>query len=1111
MNNIGNLKEGTILEGPFWSEPVKVITLKQVGNRIQIQAVGIQSQKYYSQLLTEQDSQKISTRQTSLIDFQGDAHQFFLGIEAKRIRYAYQFDPFYAVNVSQIDPLPHQIEAVYHYILKNSRIRFLLADDPGAGKTIMAGLLLKELKYRGIVERTLIVVPSHLKDQWVRELKEKFNEDFTFIDRGFINARWATNVWQKENQIITSMDFSKQEEIMVGLAESEWDLIIVDEAHKMAAYKYGEKTQKTARYRLGELISRKTKFLVFLTATPHKGDPENFRLFIDLLEPNLFASTDILTEAVEKGENPLFLRRLKEDIKNFDGTPIFPPRKVATIKYRLSDDEKRLYNAVTDYIQNYYQVALRKEKRSVAFALMILQRRLASSIRAIRRSLERRRDRLTELYKKGQIIQEEGMIDEELLEDLAEEERWEQEELLEKLTSAETLEELKEEIDKLEELTNLAKDVEKRETEVKLERLREVMDSEGIKKKGEKLLIFTESRDTLEYLREKIKGWGYTVTFIHGGMNLNQRIHAEHEFNDVVQIMVATEAAGEGINLQKACWLMVNYDIPWNPNRLEQRMGRIHRYGQQNEVHVYNLVASDTHEGKILAKLFDKLEKIKEQLGSDRIFDVIGEILPGRSLKDLIEDAIANRRAMEDILKDFDRIPDEALIQRVKEATLESLATRHIDLSKILEESRLAKENRLVPEYIEKFFLKASEQLKIKTEQRKDGFYRIDSLPYPLRNVSFDFKTKFGEVFTEYKKFSFVKDLAQKGQAEFVAPGHPLLETVIENILKDNLTHLTQGSTFIDPSANLEGLIWFLEMEIKDGKGEIAGKRIYALYQDKNYFLKQVPASILWDLKPARVTMPEHILSLQTKKEEVTNFAIENILSSYIEELRQIRERDASIKEKYGLRSLDQLVSESETKLADYETRRIKGENIPEAIIINERRRKEDLIARRKKLIRDIEQETNLLPSVPNILGVVAVLPERLLGEGMETDKETEAIGMKVAMEYEINASRNPQDVSSENLGFDIKSKENEQSFRYIEVKARAGTGKIALTPNEWLMAKRLSEEYWLYVVENAKTNPQLYIIHNPAEVLEPNEEIEIVRYVIKDWKGKAEEVKRWK
>ena len=1105
--NEDKLSQNSILEGPFWPEPVKVITLKQVGNRLQIQAVGIQSQKYYSQLLTEQDTQKISSRQTSLIDFQGDATQFFLGIEAKRIRYSYQFDPFYAVNVSQIDSLPHQIEAVYHYILKNPRIRFLLADDPGAGKTIVAGLLLKELKYRGIIERTLIIVPGHLKDQWVRELKEKFNEDFTFIDRGFVNARWATNVWQKENQVITSMDFSKQDQILVGLAESEWDLIIVDEAHKMAAYKYGEKTQKTARYRLGELISRKTKFLIFLTATPHKGDPENFRLFIDLLEPNLFASTDILTEAVEKGENPLFLRRLKEDIKNFDGTPIFPPREVVTIKYRLSDDEKRLYNAVTDYIQNHYQVALRKEKRSVAFALMILQRRLASSIRAIRRSLERRRDRLTELYKKGQIIQEEGMIDEELLEDLAEEEKWEQEELLEKLTSAESLEELKEEIEKLEGLVNLAKEVEKKETEVKLDRLKQVMDSEGIKKKGEKLLIFTESRDTLEYLGDKIKGGGYTVTFIHGGMNLNQRIHAEHEFNDVVQIMVATEAAGEGINLQKACWLMVNYDIPWNPNRLEQRMGRIHRYGQQNEVHVYNLVASDTHEGKILSKLFDKLEKIKEQLGSDRIFDVIGEVLPGRSLKDLIEDAIANRRTMEDILKDFDRIPDEDLIQRVREATLESLATRHIDLSKILEESRLAKENRLVPEYIEKFFLKASEQLKIKAEKRKDDFYRIDSLPYPLRNVSFDFKTKFGEVFTEYKKFSFVKDQAQKGQAEFVAPGHPLLETVIENILKDNLIHLTQGSVFIDPSANLEGLIWFLEIELKDGKGEIAGKRIYALYQDKNNFLKQVPASILWDLKPTRVTMPEHILNLQTKKEEVINFAIENTLSGYIEELRQIRERDASIKEKYGLRSLNQLISESDAKLADYETRQIKGENIPEAIIVYERRRKEELIARRERLTKDIEQETNLLPSVPNISGVVAVLPEHLLGEGMETDKEIEAMGMKVAMEYEINVGRNPQDVSGENLGFDIKSKENEQIFRYIEVKARAGTGKIALTPNEWLMAKRLAEEYWLYVVENVKMNPQLYIIHNPAKVLEPSEEIEIVRYIVKDWKSKAERV----
>lgn len=605
-----------------------------------------------------------------------------------RIRNAFQFDPLYGVSVSQVDALPHQIEAVYHYMLKSPNIRFLLADDPGAGKTIMAGLLLKELKYRGLVNRVLIIVPGHLKDQWLREMKERFQESFLIVDRGVVNASWGQNIWIERHQIITSLDFAKQEDVMFALKDSSWDLVIVDEAHKMSAYRYGEKINKTARYQFGELISQITKYLIFLTATPHRGDPENFRLFLDLLQPGFFANTEMLAASIQSKDNPLFLRRLKEDLKGFDSTPLFPPRQVETVKYRLSDAEKMLYNAVTEYVEQNFNKALQKEKRNVAFALTILQRRLASSVRAVRKSLERRRSRLEDLYKKGQLLQEVGYT-EEYLEDLEENQRWQkEEELLEKLTSAETLEELKLEIDKLAELVLLAREVEKQEIETKLNRLREVIEHARLRETGAKILIFTESRDTLEYLAEKIgKKWGYTVATIHGGMGMDARIKAEHEFKNRAQVMVATEAAGEGINLQ-FCWLMVNYDIPWNPNRLEQRMGRIHRYGQQHEVHIYNLVAVDTREGKILEKLFEKLNRMKEHLGSDRVFDVIGDILPGTSLKDLILEAIANRRTMEDILAEMERIPDAEAVQRVREATMEALATRHIDLSRIQRSDR---------------------------------------------------------------------------------------------------------------------------------------------------------------------------------------------------------------------------------------------------------------------------------------------------------------------------------------------------------------------------------------------------------------------------------------
>ena len=1104
------LKPGVIIKGPFWPENVQIISIKKIGKNVLLEGKGLETYRFYSTILNQTDLEKIEKILIPQRDFSGDADAFFLFMEGKRIRFAFQFDPLYAVNVSQIDPLPHQIDAVYHYILKRPRIRFLLADDPGAGKTIMAGLVLKELKLRGLVNRVLIVVPGHLRDQWLREMKEKFNETFRVIDRAVMNASWGRNVWLEENQAITSMDFAKQEDVKASLAEACWDLVIVDEAHKMAAYEYGGKVNRTERYKLGELLSKNSTFMLFLTATPHKGDPKNFRLLLDLLEPNMFANEEILAKSFKNKENPLFLRRLKEDLKDFDGTPLFLPRKVITVKYRLSDDEKQLYNAVTEYVEKHYNKAIQKEKRNVAFALLILQRRLASSIRAIRRSLERRRDRLTELYKQGKILYEfdKGYINEEALEDLPELERWQKEnELLEKLSSAETLEELKEEIATLEELIKLAKEAEKKEIETKLIQLKKVLDDEKIKEKGVKLLIFTESRDTLEYLVEKISEWGYSVNFIHGSMSLDERIRAEHVFKEKTQIMVSTEAGGEGINLQ-FCSLMVNYDIPWNPNRLEQRMGRIHRYGQQYETHIYNLVAIDTKEGRILYTLFEKLKKIREHLGSDKVFDVIGDVLAGVNLQELIIDAITKKRSMEEILNEIDKMPDEEAIKRAKEAALEGLAVRHIDFTRILGEQRIAKENRLVPEYIEKFFLKAAEKLGLKVEKRKDGYWRVSSVPYELRNLGYDFKIKFGEVFREYNKFSFDKKRAYKGQAEFIAPGHPLLEAVVEKIFETYRDEIEKGATFLDPSGSLNGFIWFLEGVINDGTGAVAGKRIYALYQDAQNQIRQVSPSILWDLKPCSNKNVLSELKNTPNEESIINYAIETILPQYLDELKAQREHDAEIKKKYGLTSLQELILQSESKLIEYETRKAKGELIPDAVIQREKKNREDLERKKEELLKSIEKETHLSLSTPKILGVAAVLPKIPTDDTLKEDKEIEEIGMKIAMEFEISQGRKPIDVSTQNLGFDIRSESPDGTLRYIEVKARAREGKIALTPNEWLMAHRLGNEYWLYIITNATKNPELYTVQDPAAKLKPEEEIEVVRYIVSNWKNVANKEK---
>jgi superfamily II DNA or RNA helicase len=1097
------LQRGAILEGDYWPEPVRILAVEHLGTRVRIEAVGVKSSQFYQSILSAAELEHVRVVDEAVRDFGGRGEAFFLAMEAQRIRYAHQFDPLFAVSVAQVDPLPHQIEAVYHYILRNPRIRFLLADDPGAGKTIMTGLLLKELKYRGLVRRTLIVVPGHLKDQWLREMKERFGETFIAVDRNVINATWGRNIWQEQPQVITSMDFAKQHDVMATLSEVHWDLVVVDEAHKMAAYRYGDKTTRTERYRLGELLSRTSNFLLFLTATPHRGDPENFRLFLDLLQPGFFASSDLLNESVKNADNPLFLRRLKEDLKDFDGRPLFPPRRVVTKTYWLSDDEKKLYNAVTEYVEKYYNKALAADKRNVAFALLILQRRLASSLRAVRRSLERRKERLEELRKLGRWLAERGPIDEEELEDAPEAERLKrEEELVERLTAAETREELQTEINTLAELIRLARDAERHELETKLTELRKVMEDEQIQQTQEKLLIFTESRETLEYLAEKLKGWGYSVVTLHGGMNLDDRIRAEQEFRERAQVMVSTEAGGEGINLQ-FCSLMVNYDIPWNPNRLEQRMGRIHRYGQQKEVHIYNLVAADTREGKVLEALFRKLERIRSALGSDRVFDIIGEVIPGRSLKELIVEAIANRRTLDEIVAEIEGMSDEEAVRKAREAVLEGLATRHIDLQRVLGEDRRAREHRLVPEYIERFFERACQFLHIPLERRRDGLWRVPNVPYEIRNVPQDFRHRFGEVFREYSKLAFDKATARRQDAVFMAPGHPLLEAVIERLLTECAEDVRRGAVFVDPDGRLDGWLFFLEGEVRDGTNQVAGKRIFALYRSASGDIRLINPSVLWDLMPHA---KQQEMESQVPENEVIAYAIEHVLEPYRAELWKERERMATIKRKYGLRSLEQMILESGAKLLEYETRRAKGENLPEVELLNERRRKEELEIRKQALEEEIRRETSLWPSPPRILGVARVFPHPAADQSMRSDAEIEAIGMQVALQYEREHGRNPEDVSAYNLGYDIRSTSPSGEVRYIEVKARATTGAIVLTPNEWLMAQRLGNEYWLYIVENAATQPQLCIIQNPAAKLQPEEVVEVVRYMVKNWKEVSHE-----
>jgi SNF2 family DNA or RNA helicase len=1095
-----NIKIGDIIQSNQWPEPVEIVLLEEMGEYVRLVGSTIHSRSHVNAMLPWADAAALQAMKLSL-DFMAEARHVFLSLEARRYRYASLYDSLFAVNASKVDPLPHQVEAVYGYVLKLPRIRFLIADDPGAGKTIMAGLIIKELKLRHLINRVLIVVPGHLKDQWRRELKERFEESFLIMERGLLDSQPGENLWSRESLLITSIDFAKRDDVMPAIASSQWDLVIVDEAHKMAAYQYGDKLNKTSRYRLGETLSKISTHLLFLTATPHKGDPENFRLFLDLLEPGFFATSEMLGQSIAARDNPLFIRRVKEDLKDFEGKPLFLPRHVMTLPFNLGTDspqEKELYNELSEYVNGQYNKALTKDKKNnVAFALVILQRRLASSTHALLKSLERRNARLSELLAGAEGKRLTGnTIDFEAVDDLSEEERWAQEEIWETLSVAENQAELRREIETLETLAGAAREIIDGETEIKVRELKNTLDKLETDYPGEKILIFTESRDTLEYLQEKSIGWGYTVTVIHGGLRLNERIAAESEFKDRTQLLIATEAAGEGINLQ-FCHLMINYDLPWNPNRLEQRMGRIHRYGQTREVFVYNLVAEDTREGMVLKALFEKIEEIKSALGSDKVFDVLNEVLYGVNLSQLLLEAAARAKSTDEIIAELNIEVDADYITKVKEDLGESLATHYIDYTRMSEMAERARERRLIPEYTQAFFRKAFETLKGRLRQRRDGFLAIESIPSPIRRFVQEnaFKQKHGEIATAYPKATFDKEVAfRTPDAEFISFGHPLFEAVIGWVEQELSDSLKRGAVFEDPDGKLDGVILFYEGEIHDGLSQVVGARLFGFYvQSDTGDVEPIDPIIIWDV--AESTRQVETVDIEALK-ALAMKQLMPALAAYKGELAVERERQAEIKQKYGLTSLDYLINRLDGELITLYDRRNKGENVDLAIH-NKEVQKDSYHNAQGDLERVIDQEQVLTMQTPNYLGAIRVLPSAKKSAIIRSTKEIEQIGMETAMAHERKAGRTPEDVSAENLGFDIRSTDPAGVKQYIEVKARAGLGEVTLTQNEWFKAQQFKSDYFLYVILNAATQPQLYIIQNPAEQTHPEEKIEAVRYRI--------------
>ena len=813
--------------------------------------------------------------------FDGDGHLFRLVSEAHRIRLAHLFDPLLAVHTSLIEPLPHQITAVYEAMLPRQPLRFLLADDPGAGKTIMAGLLIKELIVRGDLQRCLVVCPGSLAEQWQDELYRRFQLPFDILTNDKLEAARTGNWFLEHHLVIARLDkLSRNEDVQQKLQapDCRWDLVVCDEAHKLSATFFGGEITYTRRYKLGQLLAPLTRHFLLMTATPHNGKEEDFQLFLALLDGDRFEGR--FRDGVHQVEvSDLMRRMVKENLRKFDGTPLFPERIAHTVPYRLSNAEAQLYKAVTDYVREEFNraEALQNDKRAgtVGFALTILQRRLASSPEAIYQSLRRRRERLERRCRELELLQRGAVarvmatavptLDDEDVEDLEEAPDHEmeaaEEEILDQATAARTIDELKAEIATLGRLEALAGAVRRSGEDRKWRELagllsviftpaaiaRQVAEDPTPYGAGtippptpsprQKLVIFTEHRDTLSYLNTNVStllGRQEAVVVIHGGMGREERFKAQEAFlhDPEVQVLLATDAAGEGINLQRA-HLMVNYDLPWNPNRLEQRFGRIHRIGQTEVCHLWNLVAEETREGDVYRTLLDKLEQARQALGG-QVFDVLGKLqFEGRPLRDLLLEAIrygerpeVRARLTQAIASAVDRPQLQALLE---ERALAHDAMDASRVARVREEMERAEARRLQPHYIESFFLEAFKQLGGTARQREPRRYEVTHVPAPIRNR--DRLIGIGEpVLPRYERIAFEKTLvAPPGQplAAFVCPGHPLLDATLDLTLERHRDLLRRGTVLVDDRdpGTAPRVLFYLEHALQDASSTRSGER----------------------------------------------------------------------------------------------------------------------------------------------------------------------------------------------------------------------------------------------------------------------------------------------
>ncbi|MFD5969288.1 helicase-related protein [Streptomyces sp. NPDC060311] len=1076
-------------------------------------------------ILYREQAERLSLATTSSArhGFDADPELFRLAAEALRIRRAARGDAMLAVSTSVLDPLPHQIQAVYNELLPRTPLRFLLADDPGAGKTIMAGLYIKELALRGDLDRCLIVAPGGLVEQWQDELMEKFGLDFTLLTKQLADSTIDGSVFDRHPRLIARMDaLARSKELQDRLNESAWDLVVVDEAHRMSASYFGGELKTTKRYELGRLLGRITRHLLLMTATPHAGKEEDFQLFLALLDGDRFAGK-YRVGVHQHDASGLMRRMVKEDLLTFDGRKLFPERRAYTVPYELSPDEQQLYERVTAYVREEMNRAERLDGRrgnQVGFALTVLQRRLASSPEAIGRSLERRRRRLEARREEllaaklnsdlgigpatpmpAVSVDTPDMTGE--LDDLSGEELENlEEEVVDSASAALTIAELEQEIDSLRDLERLSirvlalgEDRKWLELSTLLRDNEQLRDSEGHHRK---LIVFTEHRDTLDYLSRRIGGLigrPEAIVAIHGGTPRQKRRDIRDAFNQNpdVRVLLATDAAGEGLNLQRA-HLMVNYDLPWNPNRIEQRFGRIHRIGQTEVCHLWNLVADNTREGQVFQRLLDKIE-LQSRAYQGKVYNVLGEIFDGEPLRELLVRAI--RYGDQPEVKDqLNRVIDarvgERAVELIKGLALDAQVMGIEDVHKVRLRMEEAQARRLHPHYVQAFFRDAFARLGGHLKSREGGRFEITHVPVALRDSGRHGSGLGGIVQRKYERICFDRDritLPGRPRADLIAPGHPIFEAVLNEIANQHGDLLKKGTVLVDAAdpGDQPRLLIALSQEIVDGHRRPVDRAFAftellpdgtARHAGPAPYLDYRPPTPM-ERKATKALLDEDWLAGEGGSMRGLAWAVQEAVPDH---LSVVQERLLPVVE----RTRTQVEQRLKQEISYWHAQAGKLEqDVAEGKKVRHRPEKarawaEELEVRRAQRLADLDKDASLQPRPPVVAGHALVVPVGWLAEargepaddtgtaplratdGYETDRRAVAAVLRA----EKSLGRIPEEMAHSNPGYDIRSLTLEGHLIHIEVKGRRlGAEEFYISRNEVLVAKNRGAQHRLALV----------------------------------------------